>query len=366
VYDGATMAGTGAAFTFDVVLPGGGTLPMSSVTEVGVAPTHRRQGILRAIMGSVLDQALERDEPIAGLTASEATIYRRFGFGVASRFQTVAIDRARGQRLLDTPALAPPVPGRLHLLTDDEATTVLPAVWQRHWRRNPGELSRSPGWWAAEAVDPDEDRAGMTARFRVVHEGVDGEPDGFALYRLRFEWPGSDPNVLQLEDLAAVDDAVEAALLRFVLDVDLVEQVVWFAAPLDHPLRWRLADHRAARVTAERDHLWLRPLDVARCLATRRYATSGGFVVEVVDGDRPALGGRFRLDAGAGGADCARTTADADITLDVADLGRLLLGGVTWTTLGRAGVLVEETPGALARADALFRPERAPFCGTHF
>ena len=64
--------------------------------------------------------------------------------------------------------------------------------------------------------------------------------------------------------MAAVDDGIEAALLRYLLDVDLVTTVEWAAAPLDHPFRWRLADSRALDVTRELDHLWLRPLDVAR------------------------------------------------------------------------------------------------------
>jgi hypothetical protein len=34
--------------------------------------------------------------------------------------------------------------------------------------------------------------------------------------------------------------------------------------------------------------------------------------------------------------------------------------------LGRAGLVDEHTPGALARADLLFRPDRTPYCGTEF
>jgi len=166
--------------------------------------------------------------------------------------------------------------------------------------------------------------------------------------------------------VAAASDAVEAALVDWLLTVDLVHRVTWHAAPLDLPLRWAVADSRAVQVTREGDHLWLRPLDVARCLAARRYAVAGGLVLEVVDGDRPELGGRFRLDAGPGGADCERTSADADLTVATPDLGSALLGAVTWSTLARAGLVVEHTPGALARADALFRPERTPYSATHF
>lgn len=374
VHDGPAVAGTAGAYTFGIALPGGATLPMSGVSGVGVAPTHRRRGMLRALMTAVLDQAVEREEPLAGLTASEATIYRRYGFGVAARYQYLSIDvrrlklaRAAAGAGAPGPVSSPAAggPPRLRLVGEAEAVAALPAVWDRHWRRIPGELSRNARYFEALALDPEEDREGSTARFVVVHEDGEGEPDGVATYRLRFDWRATGENILHIEDLAAAADAVEAELLRYLLDVDLITRLEW-RAPLDHPLRWWLADPRALAVTGELDHLWLRVLDVGRCLSARSYGAAGGLVIEVVDADRPALGGRFRLDAGPGGADCVRTSATADVTLAMADLGALLLGGVRWDVLGRAGVLDEHTPGALARADALFRPQRTPYCGTEF
>jgi predicted acetyltransferase len=371
VHDGTAVVGVGGSYTFDVAMPGGATVPLQAVTGVGVSPTHRRRGILREVMRAVVDQAVERDEPIAGLTASEATIYRRFGFGVATRFQTLAVDTGRlylaearrgdrtGQRAADGPA-------RLHLASATEASSVLPALWERCWRRSPGELSRNPAYWAALDVDPEEDRDGATERFVVVHTGDTGEPDGVASYRLRWNWRSGGDNVVAIEDVVATSDAVEAELLSYLLHVDLISRVEWDAAPVDHPLRWWAADPRAVMVMREKDHLWLRPLDVARCLSSRSYATTDALVVEVIDDDRPAVGGRFRLDAGPEDAACARTTDDPDLALAVADLGALLLGGVAWATLQRAGLVDEHTAGAVARADALFRPERPPYCGTDF
>ncbi len=251
----------------------------------------------------------------------------------------------------------------------------MPALWARCWPLSPGELSRSAAYWTAVDLDPEEGRDGASARFVVVHTDDAGEPDGAASYRLQWTGHSGGENLLAIEDVVAASDAVALALVDYLLHVDLVTRVEWHAAPVDHPLRWRAADPRAVTVTGEKDHLWLRPLDVARCLAARTYAAADGLVVEVVDDDRPEVGGRFRLDAepaaegaegGAGGAECARTTAAPDLTLAVADLGALLLGGVAWATLRRAGLIDEHTPGAVRRADALFRPERPPYCGTDF
>jgi predicted acetyltransferase len=363
VDDGDTIAGTGASYSFDLALPGGGAVPMAGVTEVGVLSTHRRQGILTALMEAVLDQAVERGEPVAGLTASEGTIYRRYGFGVAAGFQTVDVHRVHA-----TAELVPVAdPGRVRFVSEAEAATLLPSLWERSWRRVPGELSRKPSWWEALALDPEDDRDGASGRYVVVHDDAGGTPDGFAIYRIKHgETNGRHDSELQIHELSAGDDAVEAALLRYLLDVDLVDRVRWPGAPVDLPLRWRLADSRAVDVIRERDHLWLRVLDVVACLEARSYAADGAAVIEVVDGRRSEVGGVFTFDGARDGAACARTSAEPDVVVDVATLGSLLLGGVTWATLQRAGLVDERTDGTVDRLDAVFRPQRAPYCGTDF
>jgi predicted acetyltransferase len=374
VEDGDVLAGTAATFSMAVALPGGGTLPLAGVAEVGVSPAYRRRGILRTLMEAVHDQALDRGEPIAGLTASEGGIYRRFGYGVATRYQSLSIDRL-GATEVEPPAAdgAGPTVGdrgasRIRLLSYAEARPVLLAVWDRYWRRVPGEVARPASWWEMLELDPEEVRDGASARFVAVHDDATGDPDGYVTYRITRGWGSGRPlpHELGVESIVAVDDGVVAELLRFVLGVDLVGTVEWAAAPPDLPFRWRLANPRAARVTRERDHLWLRPFDIADCLATRRYAVAGACVMEVIDPVRPALGGRFRLEGGPDGAACRRSDADPDLVVGVADLGALLLGGVSWSTLHRAGLVDERTPGAATRADGMFRPDRAPYCSTDF
>jgi predicted acetyltransferase len=374
VDDGAVLAGTAAGFSLALALPGGDTLPLAGVTEVGVSPAHRRRGILRTLMEAVHDQALDRGEPIAGLTASEGGIYRRFGYGVATRFQSLSIDRAGGAEVepligrRDEPSADDGAADRIRLASEAEANLALPAVWERYWRRVPGEVGRPPGWWEMLALDVEDDRAGASARYVAVHDDAAGVPDGFVSYRIKQGWESerTPPHELRIESIAGADDAIEAALLRFVLGVDLVATVEWGTAPLDLPFRWRLANPRALRVTFEGDHLWLRLFDVPACLCGRRYAVEGSCVLEVIDPVRPAVTGRFRLEGGPDGATCRRSAAEPDLVVGIADLGALLLGGVSWTTLHRAGLVDERTSGAVTRADGMFRPDRAPYCSTDF
>src|SRR5689334_16054555 len=92
IEDGGRLVASSTAHAFDVVAPGGELLPMAGVTEIGVAPTHRRQGLLTQVMRNLFQDALDRGDALAGLYASDGQIYGRFGYGVASHFATQTLD----------------------------------------------------------------------------------------------------------------------------------------------------------------------------------------------------------------------------------------------------------------------------------
>jgi len=91
-------------------------------------------------------------------------------------------------------------------------------------------------------------------------------------------------------------------------------------------------------------------------------------VLEVTDTRLPANAGRWRLVTGEAEADgtfaatVVRTHEAADLRLDVRELGAAYLGGRSLAAQARAGLVVEETPGALQSAAAAFLWPVAPFC----
>ena len=112
--DGELVA-TAGAYSFELTLPGPRrpgrdpqlpTVPVAAVTGVAVTSTHRRRGILRAMMVRQLTDVAERGEPAAVLIASEAPIYQRFGYGVASEHEAVRIDLTRAATVVAPPARA--------------------------------------------------------------------------------------------------------------------------------------------------------------------------------------------------------------------------------------------------------------------
>ena len=138
--------------------------------------------------------------------------------------------------------------------------------------------------------------------------------------------------------------------------VDLVSVVRILNLPLDDPLRWMLVDPRRLRANHVNDFLWVNLLDVEAALSARTYGSEDALVIDV------AGAGRFRLAAG----ECRRTGGLPDLGLEVADLASTYLGGVSFTTLARAGLVAELTAGALATADRLFATTPGPASGTSF
>jgi predicted acetyltransferase len=372
--DHGRFVGNAGIYTRTVTLPGapGQACPVvafAAVTGVGVHPTHRRRGLLRRLMGAMLDDARERGEAMAGLTASESSIYGRFGYGWAVSACETIIETRESAFAVPAPVLD------IELLVGDEAAKVVPAAFERAIRHCPGQVNRNDVTWAEILADREEDRHGRSARIWAVCDG------GLASWRAELVRgaDGDSYGRLVLDDLIGETPEIEAGLWRFALDVDLIRDVVSRNRPADEPLRPRLVDPRRLRTTRIRDFLWLRILDTPATLRARGYLRPGRLVLDVTapsstptgpdgaDGPDPAAG-RWILDAGPAGSDCRAATAGeaADLTLGVAELSILVAGEVRATTLAAAGRIREERPGALVEAEALFAAPRAPLCLTGF
>lgn len=351
---GGRPVGTAAAYSLELTLPGGNAVPVAGVSVVGVVPTHRRQGVLSAMMRHQLAELRSRGEFLSVLLATEAVIYQRFGYGPATytRQLTVqrnqaalALPRARGTA--DAPAT-----GSVELMRRAECGDLLEEVYDRYRRGQPGALSRPHRWWSKGAGQPP---IAPAPRYIAVHRDADGVPNGYASYSL------VEPGTLIVDETIATDDDAATALARFVLGHDLVSRVVFKHCPPDHPLRWQLADFRAGEVGDDTDWLWVRLLDVPRALTARGWFADGELVLDV---DDPFLGERDRylLTVRDGEAECVRTDREPDLSLDASDLGSVYLGGTAPSTLVRAGHITAHRPGAATLADALFRAERTPHC----
>jgi len=360
-FDGGEPVSTAGALTFRLSVPGG-EAAAAGVTLVGVSPSHRRRGILRSMMRHQLDDIHARGEPLAILWASEGAIYQRFGYGLATLNGTFEIERAGA--VFARPASAE---GTVRLVDIETAMGILPALYDRVRVETPGMVGRSETWWRWITLrDTDQMRSANGMKFLAVYE-ADGQVEGTAVYRVKPDWDDRGPNGrLVAQEVLATTPRATRDLWAWLFDVDLVRLVRAVRGPVPHPLQLLLAEPRRLGFTIG-DAIWLRVVDVPAALAARTYGRPGTLVLEVRDGFCPWNAGRWRLDAAEDGRGTVeRTTAVPDLTLDATDLGATYLGTFRFSELARVGRVVENTAGALLRADALFASARAPWCSTMF
>jgi predicted acetyltransferase len=349
VVDGDDLVGQAHYLDFELTVPGGAVLPTAGITWVGVAPTHRRRGLLRAMYTDLHDRFAENGYPLAALTATEGGIYGRFGYGPATVDTEFTIDRRFARFHRDAPD-----PGGVRIVRPGERRDDLAAIYDRYRRITPGGLARPTPLWDDLLADWEDSRGGGTAWSCFLHD------DGYLLYRL---FRGSARTV-RVEEFTAVTPEAHAALWRALIGLDLVETITVVSHPGD-PLPYLLDDPRLVRTTGSEDGLWLRLMDVPTALSARTYAADLDTVLEVGDEFR-SDGGRFALSIRDGRAECAPTDVPAEFTLDLDVLGSLFLGGHSAALLAAANRIRCSDRTQLARLDAAFRSDVPARLGFHF
>jgi predicted acetyltransferase len=356
-FENGKMVGVSRTYSFEMTMPGGSLLPAAAVSWVSVQPTHRRRGILTQLMNAMHDDARERAEPAAILTASESIIYGRFGYGIATWRLGLTTDRGAVEIVAEADD------GAIRLLDRDEAARELPPLYDRAMTARAGMVSRPDYWWPAvffdHFVDPKQ------AAFIAVHTDAAGVDDGYVLYQVTDEWKNGLPDrTLQIWDMQAVTPEARIALWQFVVGVDLIEHIEGRNLPVDDPLRHLVADPRRVRVHFMNDGCWLAPLDPVALLDGRDYAVPGRVVIAVhaPDGGVTTLA----VEATDGGAKAARTDDVADFACTSSVLGACCLGGNRWTEFAAAGRLDVANAGAVVHADLMFSTTPAPAMLSYF
>jgi predicted acetyltransferase len=345
---GRIVAGAGV-FSRRLAVPGG-VVPVASVTLVGVRPTHRRRGLMSALMRRQLHDIHEGGrEAVAVLWASEPVIYGRFGYGLGTHAAHLRVDSGSA-RLRSTPD------AQVDLLAPAEALPAIRDVHEAVWPTIPGMIDRDGPWWEDRIEDPEEHREGLQPLRAAVTDGA------YALYAVRRLWNEDGPNseVVVLEALAATTEG-EATIWNYLMGMDLTRRVSWELAPSDHPVMHMVVNAQHVKTTLGYG-LWVRLVDVSRALAQRAYGEPFEVVLEVEDDVLPWNAGRWALRWDGTTATCAATATPASLALSSTELGAAYLGGTRLETLARAGRVRELRPGTLAAASRAFAGDRAPWC----
>jgi predicted acetyltransferase len=304
-----------------------------------------------------LDDLHAQGVPVAGLGASEAGIYGRFGYGPATWVSSWRLPRGAARGLADADDGT-----RLKLVDAATARELLPAVHEQARRRQVGDVRTYPGRWR----DLIGDGSGHGKYFLVCVDGHD-HACGYAIYRIDREERYSAHATVTVDHLISSTDGAYLSMWAYLADLDLTDWLVASGRPEHEPFQWALADGRHLEVTGSSDHLWVRLVDVPAALAGRRYAADGSVVLEVTDPFCPWNEGSWLLEGGPDGAVCRRAAPQEGprVSLDAAVLGSLFLGGPSVAHLARTG-RIRGDYSSLRRAGQLFGAGLNPWSSTDF
>jgi len=352
-FDGGRMISTSGAYGLQMTVPGG-EVACGGTTAVAVSPSHRRLGVLREMMRAHLDDVKEHEEPIAALWASDSAIYGRFGYGCASLCYDIEVEPEHA-----TLGRLAPQPGRARMIDRPEALVVVPALYDRLRVEVPGFFARTPQWWEDRSFWDSESAGDKTNLRYAVVDGDDGVT-GFASFRTKAHWDeGHGSGRVIIQDLFAATPEAWAGIWSMVANQDLVARVEAGLRPPWDPIFDLLAGTRRA-LSFRYDALWVRLMDVPHALTARSYSAPVDLVLAIEDpiGD---LTGSYLLRADPEGAECAPTTRDPSVLLDLEDLSAAYLGRPRFRQWARAGRL-SGTDEALAALDAAFDWHPQPWC----
>ncbi len=213
-------------------------LAVGAVTMVGTLPEYRRRGFLRTFMTQLFAELRRTGQPVAGLWASMAAIYQRYGFSQCTAVQTYTVDTVDikfhdmdgGSCVVSRQPMVAAMPQLELLYREWSCGRVCTPSWEtraRQWAPGKGP-SIVEGWGQPTS----------TSNVAVATDST-GAPRGYVVYK--FESGDTDWEhrtrfqQLTIGEMIGLDADAYRSLWSFIARHDLVGRVKHIAAPIDDP-----------------------------------------------------------------------------------------------------------------------------------
>jgi predicted acetyltransferase len=351
-----TMATSFSAFPFTTRV-NGNAVPLAGISTVGTRPEYRRQGMVRKIMTQAFADQYQRGQCLAGLWASQAAIYQRYGFAASGGLREYRIDTTDIHLHQDVAAMP------VVRFEGIEALDAVREVYKQFIAARTGYLHRGKSLWLDNVLaPPSEDGPAYVALVGSLEA-----PTGYLVYTLRAGRVAHRARAQEIciRDFGWLDLASYASLWHYLGRHDLVGRVVWGRAPVDDPAPDLFVEPRLLH-TQDLEGTWWRVVDAQSALMLRGYDVEGSLVLAIADDElAPWNNGRWHLDVGPQGAEVRATAAAADIELSVRALSSLYSGNRSAQQLANAGLLAGD-PDTLVKLDQMMRTRYAPHCPDHY
>ncbi len=347
-YEGQRLAAISGVYPFIVRL-NGKTVPMHGVTAVGTEPEYRRRGLVRQLITDLLHRA--KEEGMAGsiLLASRGAIYQRFGYGLASILASYEFDPREAEFQVPQPET-----GSLKRVLHEEAKELLPQIYKTYAKKRNMVALRGDVVWQRFLDDVEKRKA-----YCIVHMDDDGNPDGYALYRTKWEL-GKDQEMM-INDFAHTNIGAYRSIWNFLISHDLVRNIKWGLVPEDDPAPGLLLEPRCLNRKTW-DGIWFRIVDVPQMLASRQYDVDGDVTV-TIEGDEICAwnNGTFALSVRSGQASVEEANpGDADLSCSINELATMVSGFASPGWLSQIGRVQVNNEDQLGYINQLFATTHRP------
>ncbi|WP_286182296.1 GNAT family N-acetyltransferase [Rhizobium sp. ICMP 5592] len=353
-FEGDILRGVVNGYDASITLPGGGRVRHLSVTHVGVSPDATRRGIARRLIVEQLRRARAEGYVVAGLRASDARIYGRYGYGVASWSVRHELDLTQAGLAVSAPREG------LRIIDARESFALFRQIADADPAPRAATLSRWDGWWSMQEYRTFQ---GSTPYHAVVF-GPEGNERGYLRFHVEpsENWFTSSRRTVIVDDLVAHDDEAWQVLISHLFTHDILHRVVFPSRPVDDPLPLLLHNPRALEISGQRDESWIRPLDLEALLYARRYGGTRQVTIAVEDDIFHDNGGIWSV--GPGGVE--RSSCSPEAHLAIAELTTLIFGAQSASFLAASGRINAISADATEELDRVFATSRRPHSGISF
>lgn len=349
-FDGPRMVASYSAIPF-TIRANGQAMAFAGVTAVGTLPEYRRRGLLRRITTESFAHMRDQGQTVAGLWASQAAIYQRYGYALASVRRRYEIDSTDIQLLREPdPAL------EVARVPSAEALDDLKNTYRAFVARRSGYLHRSQVLWRETVLSAEQG-----PRHVALCRDPDGTCLGYLVYTLTSE---AREHPTRFQGIVVYDSAwltldAYRALWAFLARHDLVGRIRFDWTSVDDPSPELLQEPRLLH-SRDADGGWLRMIDVEAALARRGYDEDGSITLKIPADDlAPWNAGTYRLTVEGGEAQVERVASEPDVTMDVKSLASAFTGFRTVRELAHWS-LAEGEASALERASRLLETRYRP------
>lgn len=358
-FDGAQVVAGLVVIPFETYFAGV-SIPTGGVASVSCLPERRRGGYVGALLRAALARMRDAGQPLAQLYTPHYSLYRKYGWELAGRMMSYAFPPKMTKLRLPVPG------GSLSRITADDWET-LDDLYRRHYAYRIGALNRSEARWRTQKF-----RAFGHPQDAVIWRNAEGQPRAYAIYRsVHRPAPGSPfgETTLRVEDWLALDSGGYSAILQYLLNHDLVNQIVLLAGS-DEPLAEALEEPFHVK---EPPGAWFGPMirivDLPAAIAARParpQADGHSLSIAITDTVAPWNTGTWHIDCSGGRMAAERTNTPAGLEIDIRTLAPLYNGFVRAAEAARIGTVRVLDVNAIAAATDIFSTEHAPYCPDDF